>query len=271
MSKTIACVIARTVSTRLPLKVLREILPNVSMIEFLINRLKTVKSIDDIYICTSNEECDDIMDDVAGRNNVKIYRGSADQVTQRMIAVGELENANILLRITGDNPLTTVEFLDDQISFLVNKNLDYVRIVDVPIGSTAEVMTFSALKRCHAMMDPNVSEYLMLFLFEPKNFKCGIVKVSKDDNSQFSITVDTKEDLIRTKKLLEAINKVNYSQVLLSDIIQAYNREDLDLPGKSLSFNGNVKMPYGKVIPFSEFYDDMKRRKNESEILNLYE
>ena len=63
--KTIACVIARTVSTRLPLKVLRNVVNEYSMLDFMIQRLKLVKNIDDIYICTSHEMVDEILEDVA--------------------------------------------------------------------------------------------------------------------------------------------------------------------------------------------------------------
>ena len=36
MSKTVACIIARTVSTRLPLKVLRTVAQNLSLVEYII-------------------------------------------------------------------------------------------------------------------------------------------------------------------------------------------------------------------------------------------
>ena len=104
--KVVACIIARTVSKRLPLKVLRDLINGVSMIDFLVQRIKKVSEIDEIYICTSINIVDDILEDVAIRNDIKIYRGSEDEVIERMISVGDLEQADVLLRITGDNPLT---------------------------------------------------------------------------------------------------------------------------------------------------------------------
>ena len=164
MAKVVACIIARTVSTRLPLKIFRDLTPGISMIEFLIKRIKSVQEIDEVYLCTSTESVDDIMEDVASRNGVKLFRGSADEVIQRMISVGEIESADVLLRITGDNPLTSTEYISHQIQFLIENQLDYVRVVDVPIGATAEVISFAALKDCYSKMDKSVSEYLMLFL-----------------------------------------------------------------------------------------------------------
>lgn len=267
--KVVACIIARTVSKRLPIKVLRDLKEGVSMIDFIVQRIKKVSEIDEIYICTSKNIVDDVLEDVAIRNNIKIYRGSEDEVIERMISVGDIEEADVLLRITGDNPLTTTEYLPQQINLLVENKLDYTRIVDVPIGASAEVISLKALKDCYSKMDPSVSEYLMLFLFEPNTYKCGVMKVFKEDYSSYSVTVDTPDDLLRTKMLLKMLNK---DEVLLADIVNVYEK-DLNniLPAKSFALSGEVKLPYGKKIPFEEFKEDMLRRTNDSKMLKFYE
>ena len=270
MAKVVACIIARTVSKRLPLKILRDVEPGLSMIEFLIGRIKTVKEIDEVYLCTSIEPADDILEDIARRNNIKLYRGSADAVIERMLAVGEIEQADILLRITGDNPLASVEFLPNQIQMLLDNKLDYVRVVDVPIGATIEVISTKALKTCYKSMDPGVSEYLMLFIFEPEIYKCGIVKVFEKDYSNCSVTVDTPDDLVRTKGVLKILNK-NASDILLSDLLMIYDDETVNLPVMKIKSGGNIKYPYEKMVTFEEYNEDMARRKQSSLLLKLYE
>ena len=262
MSKVVACIIARTVSTRLPLKVLRDLDTGISMLDFLIKRLKSVNSIDEIYICTSFEKVDDILDDVAVRNDVKIYRGGTEDVIERMMSVSKIESADIIIRITGDNPLTSIEFIDNQIDFLIKENLDYVRIIDVPIGSTAEVIKRTALEHCYENMDKSVSEYLMLFLFEPEKYRCGILKVTNTDYSEYTLTIDTEEDLIRTKQLLKELNYSKPEKILLKDILKIYDKHTM-LNTKILSI-GEVKLPYGKVESFANFQKDMIRRKENS-------
>ena len=270
MPKIVACIIVRTVSKRLPLKVLRDLYPYVSMIDFLIQRIKSVKEIDEVYICTSKEPADDILEDIAKRNGIKIYKGSADEVIERMVTVGEVEKADIILRITGDNPFTSIEYIPKQINFLIEQKLDYVRIVDVPIGATAEVINFEALKTCYKEIDPAISEYLMFFLFEPNNYKCGIIKVFDKDYSHYSLTVDTMPDLERTKQLLSLLNNKSADGIMLSDVIELYNDENIVFPAKTFYGSGTIKMPYDKVISFEEFQSDMERRKNTSFSLQLY-
>jgi len=265
--KIIACIIARTVSTRLPAKVLRDIRPGVTMLDFLIKRLLCVDELDEIYICTSSQPVDDILEDVANRNNIKLYRGSEDNVIQRVIEVGEKEDADVVLRITADNPFTTTEYISDQIRFLVENQLDYSRIVEVPIGASPEVIRFSALQDCYQKMDPTVSEYLMLFLFEPKTYKCGVLKVFKDDYSFYTVTVDTPNDLARTKKVLELSGN---DGITLKDIIEIYETEAYELPVKRFAMTGDVKLPYGKTVSVDEFLDDMKRRKEHSILKRIH-
>ncbi|HIG37493.1 MAG TPA: hypothetical protein EYQ12_08385 [Oceanospirillaceae bacterium] len=60
---------------------------------------------------------------------------------------GEVENANNVIRITGDNVFTSTEYLEGQISIHNEQDLDYTRIIGVPLGTTAEVIKFSALKK----------------------------------------------------------------------------------------------------------------------------
>lgn len=261
--KVVACIIARTVSTRLPLKVLRSVDGNNMMIEFIVKRLKEVKKIDEIYICTSTEAADDIMEDIAGNTKTKLYRGSPDKVIERMLDVSEKENADIVLRITGDNVFTSYEYIDKQIDAIINHDLDYVRLVEVPIGATAEVMKVSALKDCMARMDPSVSEYLMLFMFEPSVYKCGIIKPLDKDYSNMTLTVDTPGDLIRTKQILKYHTSKDKLSILLSEIISIAQKRDI--PGFYMNnTTSTIKYPYGKMLSIEEFSADMKRRKDQS-------
>jgi len=260
--KTIACVIARTVSTRLPLKVLRNVVDEYSMLDFMIQRLKLVKNIDDIYICTSHEMVDDILEDVAFKNKVKIYRGSPDAVIERLIAVGELEKAENVIRITGDNVLTSYEYIQEQIDIHNKNELDYTRIIDIPIGATAEVMKLSAVKECYDLIDPAISEYLLLYMFKPKHYKCGVINLEEIKNSSnYTLTVDTKEDLERTKNIFKYYEG-NPLNIKLKDAINIIDK--YDLKNSKIKSSGNIKMPYGKEITFEEFQNDMQNRINNS-------
>ncbi|GAB3340949.1 hypothetical protein GCM10027429_28730 [Marivirga atlantica] len=257
MPKTVACIIARTTSQRLPLKVLRNIYEEYSILEFLINRIKLCNKVDDIYICTSFEPVDDILEDVAKKNNVKIHRGDPNNIIERMISVSKLENADILLRITGDNPLTSYEYIDIQINSLVLKKLDYIRLIDVPIGATAEVMTTNALIQCSKDMNQEYSEYLMLYMFEPNKRKCGVIKPFDKNYSHELITVDVHEDLQKVKTILEKTSKG--LKIKLAEMLRFFS----DQP-KTTDDSVMIKLPENKSVSLKEFNLDMERRVSEA-------
>lgn len=257
-SKTVACVIARTVSTRLPLKVLRKVTDELSMIDFIVQRLKLISNIDDVYICTSRESVDDILEDVAAKNDVKIYRGSPDRVIERLIEVGEICGADNIVRVTGDNVFTSYEYLEEQIKIHNENKLDYTRIIDVPVGATSEVMTLSALKKCYGSIDPSISEYLMLFMFSPNDYNCGVIKIQDLENcSDYTLTVDTPEDYVRTRSIIESYQD-EVLRIKLKEIIELMKSSDI--PNCTYSPSGKVKLPYGKEITFEEFKSDMNSR-----------
>lgn len=263
MIKTVACVIARTVSTRLPLKVLRTVAPGLSMLDFMLQRLKIVKGIDKVYLCTSREPVDDILEDVAEKNEVKLYRGSADAVIERMIAVGEQESADNVIRITGDNVFTACEYLDEQIETHQQQSLQYTRIVGLPIGATAEVMSLEAVRDCYTKIDPSVSEYLLLYMFDPDAYRCGALKVSGlPDSSRLSLTVDTAADLQRTRDILQWFPREK-TGIRLRDILEIIASHNL--PQTIIPEDALLKMPYGKTVSFGAFLEDMKARAAKSE------
>src|ERR1051326_7864152 len=228
MAETVACVIARAVSTRLPLKTFRKVTKEHTMIAFILERLKRVKNIDEVFLCTSIEPADDIMDDIAADHGVKLYRGSPDAVIERMLKVGEITGAKNLLRITGDNVFTSCEYIDRQVDLLKEHKLDYIRIVKVPLGATAEVMTTNALKRCYAAMDPSVSEYLLLYIFNPKEYRCGTIRLFEKDYSDINLSVDLPVDLRRTKKLLELYKGKYGLDISLKEIIDLIERNNIE-------------------------------------------
>ena len=264
MTKVVACIVARTVSTRLPLKVLRDLVPGMTMLDFIIKNIQLNASVDQIYLCTSTAPQDDILVDIAERNNIKIYRGSAEDVTERLLSVAHQEQADILVRITGDNPFSSVEYITSQVGFLQERNLDYVRMDKLPIGAGCEVFTTRALEKCVSDMDRSVSEYLMLFMFQPQKFRCGVMHIVGQDFGNHSLTVDMPADLERTKSILSHLNFTNdFKGIKLKHILKVIS-ENTDLPAIKYEPSGDVKLPYGKVIPFTAFKADMNERINLS-------
>ena len=255
----IATIIARTNSRRLPKKVLEKI-DGKPLISHLIGIVQQCQNIDSLYVATSWEDEDAILCEIAEQEGIKSFKGDPLSVIDRMIAVGVKENADYIIRVTGDNPLTDHFILDKLIKNTVEDNFDYGRAEGLPIGSTAEVIKFEALKECRRQIDPLESEYLMLFLYNPSMFDVLVLDFSTWVPENLTLTVDTSEDLIRTRFIQE-----NAPAGLRSSLVEILDlHQKTPIPFIRYESNGEVKLPGGEKMTFADFKDQMEIRKNDS-------
>lgn len=258
--RTIGCIIARTKSQRLPQKVLSEI-NGIKMIEHIIETIKRVRNLDGIYLCTTTDKEDQVLLDIANQQGIKGFAGDREAVIERMLKVAEIEKADHVVRITGDNIFTNGIFLEMMIQIHKQNKMEYTRTEYLPLGVTAEVMAVDALKRCSCSIDPNKSEYLLLYMFDPIQYNCQVLIPPVSLQKPFSsLTVDTLEDVHRTKFIFEHISKVE--PIYLEDIYELNCRKGI----KNFEIQKNmlIKMPGDTTMTYGDFRKLMKERIEKS-------
>ncbi|PKP62020.1 hypothetical protein CVT91_00890 [Candidatus Atribacteria bacterium HGW-Atribacteria-1] len=261
--RNIACIIARTNSKRLSKKVLREI-NGIKLIEYIIKKIKRSKLVDEIYLCTSIDKEDEILIEIASKNNIKSFAGSRESVIDRMLEVAKIENADNVIRITGDNVFTDEVYLDLMLKYHNKYNFDYSRTEYLPIGVTAEVIKTIALKKCYSLVDPKFSQYLLLYIFQPEKYNCQVL-IPEDTHRHpdWSLTVDTPDDFQRTEEIIEKQRNIpNYIDILSI----CKNNKINNLYYK---VSDNVKCPGGLLITYSTFRNEMEERIKKSKIIQL--
>ena len=112
-----------------------------------------------------------------------------------------------VIRLTGDNPFTDIEELDNLISFFENKKLDFANSFSVmPVGVGAEIFTFKALEDSYINGKlPHHLEHVDEYLIEnPRLFKTGILHVPITKNfPKVRLTIDTPEDFRKAELILK--------------------------------------------------------------------
>lgn len=258
--KTVACIIARTNSTRLPKKVLLDI-NGKKLLEHIIDRVKKVKGIDVIYIATSNHPDDKVLGEIADKNGIKIHYGSETSVIDRMLEIAEIEKAKNVIRITGDNIFTDSEILEATLSAHNKSNAEYSRAEKLPIGTTGEVIDLEALKRCYTSIDPDKSEYLFYYIFDPDKYKTLVLLPKNEDliKEFASLTVDTPQDFERTKFIFENVDK---DLILYSDIIDLNKK--MTIPNFLINKQTQIKLPDNAAVEYGEFRELLETRIDKS-------
>jgi len=221
--KIAAIIQARMGSTRLPGKILKNILGEPMLLK-LVKRVKSANTLDEIVVATTALSEDDIVEELCNKNGICVFRGDADDVLNRYYFAAKQFDAGIIVRLTGDNPLVDPQIIDSAVSkFLELKNIqsiDYLLTQNYPYGINVEVFSFSTLERAFNYgMEPYEREHVTPFIYRnPNKFNLYFQKYSKD-YSAYRLTVDTPEDL----KLIETIfNELYFTKeiFLLEDIIK---------------------------------------------------
>ena len=121
MKKNIAIIQARMNSSRLPGKMFIKI-GKYSIIEWVIKRLKKVKSIDRIILATSKKKIDKKLKIISKKLNIDYFAGSEKDVLGRFVAtVKDTKDGNII-RICADNPFIDPTEIKKLITFYKKKN-----------------------------------------------------------------------------------------------------------------------------------------------------
>lgn len=125
--KIIASIQARMGSSRLPGKVLMDIRGK-PMLLWHVERLKRSRLLDDVIVATTMSQKDDEIEAFCKQYNILCYRGSENDVLNRISSLIDFHKIDIHVEFCGDSPLIDPQIVDEFIGFyLKNKNsYDYV-------------------------------------------------------------------------------------------------------------------------------------------------
>jgi len=147
--RTILVTQARSGSTRLPGKILKEV-EGKSLLQIHLERLRKCSKVSEIIVATTVNEEDAIIYDKAIEWGFKASKGSELDVLDRFYQALKNKNADWIVRVTSDCPLLDPILVDEIISFVQEKDTDYGAngiIERFPDGQDVEIFKFSALEQ----------------------------------------------------------------------------------------------------------------------------
>lgn len=189
----ITCIAVRMKSSRCPGKAMAD-LNGKPLIHRLIDRVHGVT--DRTVVCTTTNPEDDVLTLMDSR--VRVVRGDALNVASRFLTAADRYQAEHIVRVTGDNPLTDTDLMNQMIAaHLINDN-DYTYCTDAPKGTKSEIIRTEALRKLYETQDPDSSEYMTYDLMTLEN-KGELI--SAYERPDVRLTVDTPKDLKRMQAL----------------------------------------------------------------------
>lgn len=221
--KVVTIIQARTTSSRLPNKALLEIYGK-SLLERVIKQAKKIRNTDEVWVATSTHENDDLIEMLCKRTETLCHRGSLEDVRGRFYHIAKKQNADIIVRITADNPFTEPIYAEELIDFLKENSEEYDHVcmdkTTVFDGSNSEVFTINALKKSVSNYhDAFNKEHVTPALIQHMKIH-RLVSSDKDliAKKPYFIGVDTFADLKRVSQLFMEFGEQNTLKRIIKKI-----------------------------------------------------
>lgn len=247
MKNITAIIEARCNSKRLPSKILLKV-KNEPIIYHLIQRLKLSKKLNNIIVATTKNRLDDKLVEYLEKKKIPYFRGSENNVRQRVLDTAIHYKSDIIVQITADCPLVDPHIVDKVINTFQKKKVkccsnSFIR--SYPDGMDVVVFSLETFKRINRLC-PNQKKYKehtsFYFLRNlNKKFKFNIFAPKNVHFPKLGLTLDEKNDFTLIKKIFNYFfkTKKNY-QFTCYEIIKflkanpSYLKINLDVKRKKI-------------------------------------
>ncbi len=220
---------ARMTSTRLPGKVLKEVLGR-PLLDYQIERLRRVKAADGVVVATTANETDGPIVELCSRLSVPVFRGSEDDVLSRYYFAAREHGAEAVVRLTSDCPLIDPAVVDRVIGFYIERRPDFDYVSNClqrtyPRGMDTEVFSFKALEQAfNEAVERHDREHVTPFIYSrPDRFALANVAYGKDE-SRHRWTVDTPEDFELIRRVIETLYPVKPG-FAMEDVLALFEKD----------------------------------------------
>ncbi|KKR73421.1 MAG: 3-deoxy-manno-octulosonate cytidylyltransferase [Candidatus Woesebacteria bacterium GW2011_GWA2_40_7] len=235
---------ARMGSARLPGKILKKV-NGAALLGYQVERVRKSRLLDKIIVATSVLVKDDVVEKFCKTNNIEYFRGSENDVLSRYYECAQKYNADIVVRLTADCPLSDPKIIDDTIKFYMDTKVDYAantvppETSKYPDGFDVEVFSMKALKKAYEKANDSHDREHVTFYFWKYNNDFKIAQLYNSKNcSKYRLTVDYPEDFEVVEFVIKELKKRN-SFGHLNEIIEIIDANP-DIKAKNSKYYSGI-------------------------------
>jgi len=209
----------RTGSTRLLDKALLKINER-STIELVIDRVKRSKKAQIIVLCTTESKNDDILCEIANRNGIFFFRGSAEDKLMRWKGAAEKYDVDFFVTSDGDDLLCDPELIDLAFEQFERSGADFIEGKNVPCGGFTYGIKVSALNKVCEIKESTDTEMMWVYFTDTGLFKTETLKnIPKVlQRPEIRMTLDYDDDLKFFKVIFDHFS--DNSAFTLRDVVK---------------------------------------------------
>ena len=212
--KVVATIEARMAASRLPGKVMRGLMGR-PVLHRVVERISQAKSVDEVVVATSINPGDDVIAGYCRVNGISYYRGSEDDVLERVVEAAVEFGGEVIVQLGADNPFYDPDIIDHLVDIYRNGDFDYVcndLELTYPNGVEVHVVSLETLKSVVARTNDRLDhEDVVRYIWEhPEQYRIKNVSAPKELCApDVRLTLDYEEDYAVIVKVFEALYPEN--------------------------------------------------------------
>ena len=200
-------------SSRLPGKVLMP-LAGAPLLQRLLERVRAADSLDVLMVATTTGPDDDAVAALCQHLGVACYRGSENDVLGRVIGAAKSLNADVIVRLTADNPMVGADLVDLVVGQFLNAApaACYVHSVEgsgFPYGLFVEVVATETLEQSYPETDTEEREHVTLHLRRHPDLYPAMTVKAPQSFALDRATIDTADEYREVSALFERLYRSN--------------------------------------------------------------
>jgi spore coat polysaccharide biosynthesis protein SpsF (cytidylyltransferase family) len=228
--RTVAIIQARMGSTRLFGKVMMNFAGR-PLLAYLTDRISRARTLDAIVVATTTNSRDNVIIEECERRGIPNFRGSEFDVLGRYVSAARACAADVIVRVTADNPFTDPDSIDRVVDTIVSEGVDYAIETNLPIGVTGEALTWKALTFIDSVAaSAPMREHVTLYAKQnPEALRCAFMAPPADcDRPDLSFTVDTLPEYKYAREIAGEFSTTDFE---LQQLVAVADRAAVGLGG----------------------------------------
>lgn len=234
--KVTAIIKASSISNYFPDRY-RVTIDGLPLLEFIINRVRGSRLIDDIILSTTKDKADDPLVETAARLNVKSYRGEYEDSIGRLYGSATLGKADIVVKIMGHYPLVDMVEADKMITAFLDSDNDYAyneHYEGIILGLGVEVFTYDLIRKANTSITSSVKRRFGSTVFK-EIVDSGRILAPKYElqRPDYRLTLAVPKDEIILNQVIEKCEELTYEHIVRymdeNPVIVQYAQQNLSI------------------------------------------
>lgn len=211
-------------SSRLPGKSIAPVVGK-PMLEHIVDRMRRAASLEEIVVATTVSPQDDTIEAVATRIGVRCFRGSEEDVLDRVVRAAQASEGNVIFQYGADCPFADPDLIEQLLQIYHQGCWDFVSNaleLTYPLGIVGAVVSIATLEAVRReSQDPQDREDVTRYLWEhPERYRLyNLAALPELHHPEMRLTVDYPEDLEVVTEIFEALYPANPA-FTTSDVIR---------------------------------------------------